>query len=141
MVERSHLHHGLYGLRWKSSSGRIEGNTISANYIEVTPLLFYMEGPFQLDNISIVNNTLPQCAVDVGVAQAALAHCTRASARSRCLRHHMHVFGPRALLQHRQAQALVHRLQLGPRHWSAHGGAHGALLNVSGRAAAEPRRA
>ena len=63
VVERSHLHHGLYGLRWKSSSGWIEGNTISANYIEVTPLLFYMEGPFQLDNISIVNNTLPQCAV------------------------------------------------------------------------------
>lgn len=40
VVERSRLHHGLYGLRWKSSNGRIENNQIATNYIEVTPLLF-----------------------------------------------------------------------------------------------------
>jgi hypothetical protein len=66
VVENSHLHHGRFGFRWKSSNGRIAGNKISARYMQFSPLEYYMEGPFRLDNISVVNNTFNECAPRAG---------------------------------------------------------------------------
>ena len=62
VVKDSHLHHGRYGVRWKSSNSTITGNRISARYMEISPLEYFMEGPFRLANISIADNTFAECA-------------------------------------------------------------------------------
>jgi hypothetical protein len=62
VVQDSHLHHGRYGVRWKSSDARITGNRLSARYMEISPLEYYLEGPFRLANIDITNNTFSECA-------------------------------------------------------------------------------
>jgi hypothetical protein len=62
VVEDSYLHHGRFGVRWKSSDARITGNRISARYMELSPLEYYMEGPFRLSNLTVANNTFASCA-------------------------------------------------------------------------------
>jgi len=62
VVKDSHLHHGRYGIRWKSSDATITGNRISARYVEISPLEYYMEGPFELSNITVINNSFSECA-------------------------------------------------------------------------------
>ena len=62
VVKDSFLHHGRFGVRWKSSNAIISGNRISARYMEISPLEYYMEGPFRLSNISVTNNTFASCA-------------------------------------------------------------------------------
>lgn len=62
VIKDSHLHHGRFGIRWKSSNGVISGNRISARYVEISPLEYYMEGPFRLQNITVVDNTFSGCA-------------------------------------------------------------------------------
>ena len=61
VVKDSHLHHGRFGIRWKSSNATITGNRISARYVEISPLEYYMEGPFRLGNIVVANNTFSVC--------------------------------------------------------------------------------
>jgi hypothetical protein len=57
------MHHGLYGVRWKSSNGALYLNEIGANYVEVTPLQWYMEGPLRIRNVSIAHNDFTQCGI------------------------------------------------------------------------------
>jgi hypothetical protein len=64
-VTDSHLHHGRYGVRWKSSHALIARNRISARYIEISPLEYYMEGPLQLTNITVADNIFGDCAAPV----------------------------------------------------------------------------
>lgn len=73
-VKDSHLHHGRFGIRWKSSDASISGSRISARYMEISPLEFYMEGPLRLTNISVVGNTFPECAAPA--ASFAKTECT-----------------------------------------------------------------
>jgi hypothetical protein len=61
IIKDSHLHHGRFGIRWKSSDAIMIGNRISARYIEISPLEYYMEGPFRLSNITVANNTFVEC--------------------------------------------------------------------------------
>ncbi len=61
-VRNSKLHHGRFGIRWKSSNGVIDNNNISARYVEISPLEYYMEGPFTLKNISVVKNRFSECS-------------------------------------------------------------------------------
>ena len=61
VVRDSHLHHGRFGIRWKSSDATIVGSRISARYMEISPLEYYMEGPFRLTNITVATNTFPEC--------------------------------------------------------------------------------
>ena len=65
VVKDSHLHHGRFGIRWKSSDGVISGNRISARYLELSPVEFYMEGPFRLANVSVTENVFSACAAPV----------------------------------------------------------------------------
>ena len=62
VVTRSQLHHGRFGVRWKSSDATITANRISARYMEISPLEYYMEGPFRLSNITVADNTFADCA-------------------------------------------------------------------------------
>jgi hypothetical protein len=61
-IRGSHLHHGRFGVRWKSSDGEITGNRISARYMEISPLEYFMEGPLRLVNITVADNTFTACA-------------------------------------------------------------------------------
>jgi hypothetical protein len=61
LIKDSYLHHGRFGIRWKSSDAIITGNRISARYMEISPLEYYMEGPFRLTNITVANNTFVEC--------------------------------------------------------------------------------
>lgn len=61
VVRDSHLHHGRFGVRWKSSGAAIVGNRISARYMELSPLEYYFEGPFVLANVTVANNTFVAC--------------------------------------------------------------------------------
>lgn len=61
-VTDSHLHHGRFGVRWKSGDAAITRNRISARYMEISPLQYYMEGPFRLANISVTDNVFAACA-------------------------------------------------------------------------------
>ena len=63
MVENTRMHHGFYGLRWKSSHGSIANNLYTGKYVEVTPLEFYMEGPFEVRNVSVTGNRFAQCGI------------------------------------------------------------------------------
>jgi hypothetical protein len=74
VVKDSYLHHGRYGVRWKSSDATITGNRISARYMEISPLEYYMEGPFRLTNITVTNNTFSEC--DAPVASFGNTNCT-----------------------------------------------------------------
>ena len=78
VVQDSHLHHGRYGVRWKSSDGSITGNRISARYMEISPLEYYMEGPFRLSNVTVANNAFAACAapVDGSIAGTVCANGT-----------------------------------------------------------------
>ena len=62
VIRDSHLHHGRFGVRWKSSDGLMSGNRVSARYIEISPLEYYMEGPFSLSNITVTMNSFPECS-------------------------------------------------------------------------------
>lgn len=62
VVTNSTLHHGRYGIRWKSSHAVIAGNSMSARYVEISPLEYYMEGGFRLDNITVADNIFGECA-------------------------------------------------------------------------------
>ena len=62
VVKDSYLHHGRFGIRWKSSDALITGNRISARYMEISPLEYYMEGPFRLNNVTIEDNIFAACA-------------------------------------------------------------------------------
>ena len=62
VIRDSHLHHGRFGIRWKSSDGVMSGNRVSARYIEISPLEYYMEGPFRLNNITVARNAFPECS-------------------------------------------------------------------------------
>ena len=64
-VRGSRLHHGRYGVRWKSSDGAIINSTISARYVEISPLEYYMEGPFALANVTVADNDFAACAAPV----------------------------------------------------------------------------
>ena len=48
-------------MRWKSSDALIARNRISARYMEISPLQYYMEGPFRLRNITVEDNTFAAC--------------------------------------------------------------------------------
>ena len=61
VVKDSHLHHGRFGVRWKSSDAVFSGNRVSARYMELSPLEYYLEGPFRLNNITVANNTFSDC--------------------------------------------------------------------------------
>jgi hypothetical protein len=64
VVENTHMHHGFYGLRWKSSNGRVANNLYSGKYMEVTPLEFYMEGPFEIHHVEVSGNCFAQCGIE-----------------------------------------------------------------------------
>jgi hypothetical protein len=62
IVASNLFHSSIDGVRWKSSNGIFKNNTWfhplsnSATGLEITPLRSYMEGPYRVDNVSIVDN-------------------------------------------------------------------------------------
>ena len=66
-VRDSHFFGGVDGVRWKSSSGEIVNNVIAATYFEITPLQYYLEGPANIHDVLVQNNTFTACGGVFGV--------------------------------------------------------------------------
>ena len=56
VVEGNYYHGGFDGIRWKSNNAVIRNNRWAVQYLEVTPLQHYLEGPLALSNVTIENN-------------------------------------------------------------------------------------
>lgn len=57
VVDRCSFHDARYGFRWKSSGSIITNSVIGGNRIEISPLQHYLEGPLQIREVLVENNT------------------------------------------------------------------------------------